>query len=83
MRSNVEQYLLFVINMAKAVVGVKVWKQNSRKLNLSDFFTITDEAFLLLCVENYRDKWIEECEELLTPDDEPQVSKAVRTLINI
>ena len=83
MRSNAQTYVEFIYCFARAVVGIKTWKQNTTKTALSEFFTITDEAFLLLCIESYRDKWVELCEQELSNKEELQKSKVVSTWIKI
>jgi hypothetical protein len=41
-----------------AVVGVKTWDpKTTRHSLLRDVATVTDEAFALLCLENYEVKW--------------------------
>ncbi|KAI2505583.1 hypothetical protein MHU86_8825 [Fragilaria crotonensis] len=43
--------------LARAVVGRKVYVDNRMTKPLSEWFTLTDEAFLLLCLESYVPKW--------------------------
>jgi len=38
--------------LARAVVGCKVYVDNRMTKPLSEWFTLTDEAFLLLCLES-------------------------------
>ncbi len=50
-------YLELVYCLARAVVGRKVYIENRMTQPLSEWFTLTDEAFLLLCLESYVPKW--------------------------
>ena len=43
--------------LARAVDGRKVYVENRMSNPLSEWFTMTDEAFLLLCLESYAAKW--------------------------
>ena len=43
--------------LLKTVVGATKVKENRCKRPLGEWFTITDEAFLLLCLENYWQQW--------------------------
>ena len=44
-------------DLLKTVVGATKFKENRCERHLSEWFTITDEAFLLLCLENYWRQW--------------------------
>jgi hypothetical protein len=50
-------YVELVDCLARAVVGRKVYIENRMTKPLSEWFTLTDEAFLLLCLESYVPKW--------------------------
>jgi hypothetical protein len=49
-----EYYMDLLDNLLKAVVGATKFKENRCKRCLSEWFTITNEAFLLLCFKNCR-----------------------------
>lgn len=66
MRTKNHEYGVFLLHFVAPVVGVKNWKHHWVRTSLSEFFTNTDEAFLLLCIESYRAKWIQECEQELS-----------------
>jgi hypothetical protein len=51
-------YIMLCSNFLKTVVGESVWKFNSVKKNISDFVTVSDEAFTLLTIENNYDRWM-------------------------
>jgi hypothetical protein len=50
-------YIELLDCLVKAVVGRKVYIENRMIKPLSEWFTRTDEAFLLLCLESYSAKW--------------------------
>jgi hypothetical protein len=52
-----EYYMDLLDVLLKTEVGATKFKENRCKRRLSEWFTITDEAFLLLCVENYWQQW--------------------------
>ena len=52
-----EYYMDLLDNLLKTVVGATKVKENRCKRPLGEWFTITDEAFLLLHHENYRQQW--------------------------
>ena len=56
--STAKRYAKFLYLYAKAVTGIKKWKANCKTSPLSEYFTLTDEAFLLLCHESYTAKWL-------------------------
>jgi len=59
MRRNASRaaYIELIDCLARAVVGRKVYMDNRMTKPLSEWFTYTDEAFLLLCLESYVPKW--------------------------
>jgi hypothetical protein len=53
-----EYYMDLLDDLLKTVVvGATKFKENRRKRRQSEWFTITDEAFLLLRLENYWQQW--------------------------
>ena len=50
-------YIELVDCLAKSVTGRKRYMENRMTKPLSEWFTLTDEAFLLLCLENNVGKW--------------------------
>ena len=50
-------YAVLLDCLVRAVVGRKVYMKNRMTKPLSEWFTYTDEAFLLLCLESYVPKW--------------------------
>ena len=57
-RSNRDtDYLYFLLNYVPALVGNKTWRKHRLTSDLDQYFTNSDEAFLLLCYEIYGAKW--------------------------
>jgi len=52
-----EYYTDLLDDLLKTVVGATKFKENRCERHLSEWFTVTDEAFLLLCLENYWRQW--------------------------
>ena len=50
-------YIELLDCLVRAVVGRKVYVEKRMSNPLSEWFTMTDEAFLLLCLESYADTW--------------------------
>lgn len=61
-------YVDFLIKFAPCVVGKKRWNDPcfpmeqvvQGRMDFDRFFTSTDEAFLLLVMDNYRTRWMDE-----------------------
>ena len=56
-RSNIDTLDSFCILCLKHIVGMAVWRQNFRKDIISNAFTISDEAFAFLVLDNNRVFW--------------------------
>ena len=54
---NVEDFFIFCECFLSKVVGVGAWRELCTKQKISDFATVSDEAFAYLLVENYWDGW--------------------------
>ena len=52
-----ENYIDFIDCLVKAVVGYSKYMENRTRQPLSQWFTLTDEAFLVVCIELYMTKW--------------------------
>ena len=58
-RSNRDaDYLYFLLSYVPALVGYKTWRNHRLASDLDQYFTNSDEAFLLLCYESYGAKWL-------------------------
>ena len=51
-------YVHFLDRFVPAVLGTNKWKKDRMTKPLSEYFTISDEAFLLLSYECYNAKWV-------------------------
>jgi len=54
------KYRWLCSKMMKCVIGCNVWNRRYFKEPLSDIATCSDEAFLLLTIENNNERWREE-----------------------
>ena len=66
LEESVDSFVEFVDHFMPAVKGEKRWGmlrqeccsgEGARELYLSDHATISDEAFLIVCIENYKEVW--------------------------
>ena len=53
-------YSFMVKNLLPEVIGKTTWKMNSMYKKISTFSNLLDEAFCLVCLENYWDRWWDE-----------------------
>ena len=58
--ASLPAYIELLNCLVRAMVGKKVYVKNRMTKPLSEWFTRTDEAFLLLCLESYVGKWNQE-----------------------
>ena len=56
-QDNQENYIEFIKHYGPALAGIRVWNQNKAVKTVSDLLTITDEAFIHLCIINYGGTW--------------------------
>ena len=71
-------YISMLGCMLKSVVPAKSFKMNRTTKPMSEWVTISDEAFLMLCTESYSGKWtyeeyINQMGPPSNPEDEPEV----------
>ena len=71
-KTKTKAYVQLLDCLGRAVVGRKVYIENRMSRPLSEWFTLTDEAFLLLCLESYVDKWKQEWAQAPPADEAPQ-----------
>ena len=69
------KYLLFLKIMAEPLVGSSVWKACflNEHSDINEVLTSSNEAFLLLCCENYHQKWLTGLSQETTTDIKVQV----------
>ena len=56
-RVNSDEYINFISHFASALTGVTFWNNNKMTKPVSELLTVTDEAFILLCIINYSATW--------------------------
>ena len=58
-RKQVDQYIKFINHFGPALIGVATWNKNKTTGNKapSELLTVTDEAFIHLCIINYSATW--------------------------
>ena len=54
---NREAYIKFIGKFGPAMTGVSFWNNNKTNTVLSELLTVTDEAFIHLCMVNYAPTW--------------------------
>ena len=68
LRNQIKSYIEFIQTFAFSILGKRKWNgivKNESQINelRHDFdtvLTVSDEAFIILCVVNYRERWFEE-----------------------
>jgi hypothetical protein len=55
--SNADTYIQFYIYFGPAVTGVTFWNNNKNTKMANELLTISDEAFIHLCIINYSATW--------------------------
>jgi len=58
-RKNMNEYIKFINHFGPALTGVAAWNNNKTtgKKGPSELLTVTDEAFIHLCIVNYSATW--------------------------
>ena len=77
LRGHQNSYMRFITMYAVAIVGVREWngfaqkvkRVSQRQSDFNNILTLSDEAFLVLCVVNYRAKWYAECNQHTSSGD--------------
>jgi hypothetical protein len=54
---NQEAYIKFIAKFGPAMTGVSLWNNNKTNTVLSELLTVSDEAFIHLCMVNYAPTW--------------------------
>jgi len=68
LRNRIKSYIEFVQTFAFSILGKRKWNGivknesqiNELQNNFDTVLTVSDEAFIILCVVNYRERWFEE-----------------------
>jgi hypothetical protein len=56
-RQRVPAYIQFISHFGPAFTGMALWNNNKTNKLVSELLTITDEAFIHLCIINYSAAW--------------------------
>jgi hypothetical protein len=56
-RNQVDDYTNFLSHFGPALTGMACWNNNKTAKVVSELLTITDEAFIHLCIINYSATW--------------------------
>lgn len=56
-RENGDEYIKFIAKFGPAMAGVSYWNNNKANIVVSELLTVTDEAFIHLCIINYAKTW--------------------------
>jgi hypothetical protein len=54
---DVKSYIPFISHFGPALTGMANWNNYKNVKNVSELLTITDEAFIHLCIINYSATW--------------------------
>jgi hypothetical protein len=54
---NTEVYIKFISYFGPALTGAHFWNKNKNTKSVNDLLTISDEAFIHLCIINYSATW--------------------------
>jgi hypothetical protein len=75
-RKQVNAYIKFINHFGPALTGVAAWNNNktTRNKGPSELLTVTDEAFIHLCIVNYSATWKAQEKRKLGEDVEIPVS---------
>ena len=60
MRKDKRTYFDFLELFAPAIVGKNKWRANWKLHPFGECLTVSDEAFIILCNENFKLKWIDQ-----------------------
>jgi hypothetical protein len=56
-RESGDEYIKFIAKFGPAMAGVSYWNNNKANIVVSELLTVTDEAFIHLCIINYAKTW--------------------------
>jgi hypothetical protein len=82
---NSEEYIKFISHFGPALTGVAFWNNNKTTKLVSELLTISDEAFIHICIINYSATWkAQEKKKLLgETDEEVPVSRSFSSFVMI
>ena len=56
-REQMKEYIKFISHFGPALRGMAFWNSNKTTKLVSEMLTVTDEAFIHLCIINYSATW--------------------------
>ena len=56
--TNTNIYIQFLCNFGPAITGTSFWNNNKMSKSANELLTISDEAFIHLCIINYSATWM-------------------------
>jgi hypothetical protein len=56
-RESGDEYIKFIAKFGPAMAGISYWNNNKANIVVSELLTVTDEAFIHLCIINYAKTW--------------------------
>ena len=56
-REHMEEYIKFISHFGPALRGMAFWNSNKTTKLVSELLTVTNEAFIHLCIINYSATW--------------------------
>ena len=56
--TNTNVYIQFLCNFGPAITGISFWNNNKMSKSANELLTISDEAFIHLCIINYSATWM-------------------------
>ena len=71
-RQDRDKYIQFLCRFGPALTGMTLWNNNKTTKPVSELLTITDKAFIHLCIINYSATWKAQ-EEQKTGETDVQV----------
>jgi hypothetical protein len=75
---NSEEYVKFISHFGPALTGTTFWNNNKTTKLVSELLTISDEAFIHLCIINYSATWkAQEKKKLGETAEEVPVSRSL------
>ena len=58
MRDEANDYITFLLHFVPGLVGKRLYRQRCKEFLLGTYFTVSDEGFLMIVLENCMDKWL-------------------------
>jgi hypothetical protein len=76
-------YIKFISHFGPALTGMTFWNQNKATKMVSELLTISDEAFIHLCIINYSATWKAQENNKFGETEEVPVSRSLFSFLMI